>query len=57
MTVLGFTYFAFQYQAKSWEQSRRVVAKVEWQAGELFPRVGFAQLAIPPPVLVCGMPV
>jgi hypothetical protein len=23
------------------DQARRVVAKVEWQAGELFPRVGF----------------
>jgi hypothetical protein len=34
-------YHSFQYQAKSWEQSRRVVAKVEWHAGELFPRVGF----------------
>jgi hypothetical protein len=30
-----------QYQAKSWRQSRRVVAKIEWHAGELFPRVGF----------------
>jgi hypothetical protein len=34
-------YHAFQYQAKSWDRSRRVVAKVEWHAGELFPRVGF----------------
>jgi hypothetical protein len=34
-------YHSFQYQAKSWQQSRRVVAKVEWHAGELFPRVGF----------------
>ena len=34
-------YHSFQYQAKSWEQSRRVVAKVEWHRGELFPRVGF----------------
>jgi len=29
------------YQAKSWNQARRVVAKVEWHNGELFPRVGF----------------
>jgi hypothetical protein len=29
------------YQAKSWNQARRVVAKVEWHSGELFPRVGF----------------
>jgi len=34
-------YHSFQYQAGSWNQPRRVVAKVEWHAGELFPRVGF----------------
>ena len=34
-------YHSFQYQAKSWQRSRRVVAKIEWHAGELFPRVGF----------------
>ncbi len=34
-------YHSFEYQAKSWEQLRRVVAKVEWHRGELFPRVGF----------------
>ena len=34
-------YHSFQYQAKSWQQARRVVAKVEWHQGELFPRVGF----------------
>jgi hypothetical protein len=34
-------YHTFQYQAKSWQRSRRVVAKVEWHQGELFPRVGF----------------
>lgn len=34
-------YHSFQYQAKSWQQSRRVIAKIEWHAGELFPRVGF----------------
>lgn len=34
-------YHSFQYQAKSWHQPRRVVAKVEWHSGELFPRVGF----------------
>src|SRR5262249_21738067 len=27
--------------AGSWDQARRVVAKVEWHARELFPRVGF----------------
>lgn len=34
-------YHSFQYQAKSWHRARRLVAKIEWQAGELFPRVGF----------------
>jgi hypothetical protein len=34
-------YYSFQYQAKSWDRSRRVVAKVEWHQGELFARVGF----------------
>ena len=35
-------YFAsFSYQAKSWKKPRRVVAKVEWHPGELYPRVGF----------------
>jgi hypothetical protein len=34
-------YHDFQYQAKSWNQPRRVIAKVEWHREELFPRVGF----------------
>jgi hypothetical protein len=34
-------YAEFQYQAQSWSRARRVVAKVEWHKGELFPRVGF----------------
>ncbi|MFV1969311.1 MAG: IS1380 family transposase [Pirellulaceae bacterium] len=34
-------YHSFQYQAKSWQRARRVVAKIEWHQGELFPRVGF----------------
>ena len=34
-------YESFTYQAKSWDTARRVVAKVEWHQGELFPRVGF----------------
>ena len=34
-------YHDFQYQAGSWDRPRRVVAKVEWHCGELFPRVGF----------------
>jgi hypothetical protein len=34
-------YETFRYQAASWDKPRRVVAKVEWHAGELFPRIGF----------------
>jgi hypothetical protein len=34
-------YKSFRYRAGSWDVDRRVVAKVEWHAGELFPRVGF----------------
>ena len=34
-------YANFSYQAQSWKTSRRVVAKVEWHPGELYPRVGF----------------
>jgi hypothetical protein len=34
-------YGCFRYRAGSWECARRVVVKVEWHAGELFPRVGF----------------
>ena len=35
------SYHDFAYQAQSWNVSRRVVAKLEWHQGELFPRVGF----------------
>ena len=43
------SYHDFTYQAQSWNVSRRVVAKVEWHQGELFPRVGFivANLSYP----------
>ncbi len=34
-------YKSFLYQAASWNEGRRVVAKVEFHFGELFPRVGF----------------
>ena len=34
-------YKSFLYQAASWKRARRVVAKVEFHFGELFPRVGF----------------
>ena len=35
------SYANFSYQAGSWTKPRRVVAKVEWHPGELYPRVGF----------------
>ena len=35
------SYHDFAYRAQSWNVARRVVAKVEWHQGELFPRVGF----------------
>jgi len=34
-------YKSFLYQAASWKTARRVVAKVEFHFGELFPRMGF----------------
>jgi len=34
-------YKSFLYQAESWKKARRVVAKVQFHLGELFPRVGF----------------
>jgi Transposase DDE domain group 1 len=35
------SYASFRYQAKGWTRARRVMAKVEWHQGELYPRVGF----------------
>jgi hypothetical protein len=34
-------YKSFLYQAASWKEARRVVAKIEFRFGELFPRLGF----------------
>jgi hypothetical protein len=31
----------FEYQAQGWNKPRKVVCKIEWHVGELFPRVGF----------------
>ena len=28
----------FHYQAQSWDKERRVIAKIEWHPGEVFPR-------------------
>ena len=43
-------YHEFTYQAGSWAHPRRVVAKVEWNRGELLPRWGFivTNLSYPP---------
>jgi hypothetical protein len=30
-----------RYQAQTWDKERRVIAKIEWHDGELFPRIGF----------------
>jgi len=35
------SYASFSYRAQSWNKPRRVVAKIEWHPGELYPRVGF----------------
>lgn len=40
-------YHDFEYQAASWDKSRRVIAKVEWHPGELFPRVSFIVTNLP----------
>lgn len=32
---------SFSYQAATWDKPRRVIAKVKWHPGELFPRAGF----------------
>jgi hypothetical protein len=34
-------YADFRYRAGSWTKARRVVAKVEWHPGQIFPTVGF----------------
>jgi len=41
------SYHDFLYQAASWDQARRVVAKIEWHQGELFPRLGFIVTNLP----------
>ena len=45
-------YDDFWYRAESWNRARRMVAKVEWRQGELFPRVGFM---MPPSRLDCPL--
>ncbi len=40
-------YEDFSYKAQSWDKERRVIAKIEWHPGELFPRVGFIVTNMP----------
>jgi hypothetical protein len=37
---------SFSYQAQSWKKSRRVIAKVEWYPGELYPLRVIPQMLI-----------
>ena len=41
---------SLSYQAGTWDKPRRVVAKVEWHPGELYPRVGFVVTNLGRPV-------
>ena len=36
-----YRYFSFRYRAEKWKVDRRVVARIKWIDGELFPRVHF----------------
>jgi hypothetical protein len=40
-------YEDIEYQAQSWDKPRRVIAKIEWRPGELFPKVGFIVTNMP----------
>ena len=40
-------YEDFHCQAQSWDRTRRVIARIEWHPGELFPRVGFIVTNLP----------
>jgi hypothetical protein len=40
-------YEEFQHQAASYNKTRRVIAKIEWHPGELFPGVGFIVTNLP----------
>jgi len=47
MTKIKRFYEDIEYQAQSWEKPRRVIAKIEWHPGELFPKVGFIVTNMP----------
>ena len=47
LTKVNRFYEDFEYQAASWDKPRRVIAKIEWHPGELFPKVGFIVTNLP----------
>src|SRR3546814_12553329 len=46
-TLLRSFFEDFEYQAASGDKPRRVIAKIEWHPGELFPNVGFIVTNLP----------
>jgi hypothetical protein len=47
LTKVKRLYEDLQYQAASWDKPRRVIAKIEWHPGELFPKIGFIVTNLP----------
>jgi hypothetical protein len=47
LTKVKRIYEDIEYQAASWDKDRRVIAKIEWHPGELFPKVGFIVTNLP----------
>jgi hypothetical protein len=47
LTKVKRIYEDIEYQAQSWDKPRRVIAKIEWHPGELFPKVGFIVTNMP----------
>ena len=47
LTKVNRFYEDFHYRAQSWEEERRVIAKIEWHPGELFSLVGFIVTNLP----------
>jgi hypothetical protein len=47
LTKVKRIYEDFHYQAASWGKERRVIAKIEWHPGDLFPKIGFIVTSLP----------
>jgi hypothetical protein len=47
LTKVKRIYEEIEYQAQSWDKPRRVIAKIEWHPGELFPKIGFIVTNMP----------